>query len=497
MDTSREITEETVSRQAAGWRDLPAARSRTLPPLKLPVNVFWNFLGNVVQAISRLVLLVLIVKFCGLRGAGLWVAATAMSALAFTLSDLGLRPLLMYDVQRAFPFQDYFSLRSVCTLLAITGLALAGLFYYGFSHGLLIVLMVGLGRAFDSLSDICHGLLQREERMDRTGQGLCLRYSLGLLATLLVIALHGGILLAILVDALAAAAVFLGWNAPNARRLLAGFDFYPQDVGNEAEVLADQARTPGMWTLCAVRREMLALVRPHRGWLQLAWLSIPLGIVAFEISLMTNLPRFIVDALLGKEALAIFASLLQAAGCGVLFVNALGGAIAPRLSRYYQHGEGRKFAQLLNQYILITGLLGAIPVGLLCTQFGQHLLALLLSPEFLRDPLAARWLVAAAWVLYLTGPLGRGLDAVLRFRTHVVIRAFALLLMVAVIPPLTAAYGLKGAAGGLSLAVASTLPGYIIGIVAAWKSDKPHTLPSSRARQARRESKQSALTKAA
>ncbi len=227
---------------------------------------------------------------------------------------------------------------------------------------------------------------------------------------------------------------------------------------------------------------------PRRVWLSLLWLSIPLGIVAIEINLATNLPRYLVDSILGREPLAVFATLLQFAAAGMIFVQALGNALAPRLTRYYQSNERRRFWGLLARFLAMTTLLGILPLVLLWTEPGRNILAWIFCPQLLEDLAAARWLALSVCLLYVTGPLGRGVTSVLRFHAHVAIRGITLGLMLALIPPLATTYGLSGAAMGLTLALALTLPLYGWVIVMAWKTSgrRAIALPQKNDRSSRR-----------
>ncbi|MGQ9762671.1 MAG: lipopolysaccharide biosynthesis protein [Thermogutta sp.] len=432
-------------------------QSTTLPPLRLSHNFFWTFLGNIAQAVSRLLLLVIVVKWNGLETAGLWILTTSLCSSAFACSELGLRSFLVCDVRREYRFQDYYSLRFGLALVAILGLLLFGATTYGLGASLTILAIVALGRAFDSLSDICYGVLQREERMDRIGLGMILRYCGGTIGMSVSLALGYSLVVAASLDSLAAFLVYRFWSRQNAKRLLAGFAHLRK-------------------TAQAMPVEEVRLVSPRRLWLSLIGLSIPLGIVAIEINLATNLPRYLVDSILGRESLAVFATILQFAAAGMIFVQAMGNAFAPRLTRYYQAHRLRHFLMLWGRFIGMALALGMIPVVALWTAPGRTILAWMFSPRLLGDLPAIRWLTMAVCLLYLTGPLGRGVTSVLRFRSHVAIRGATLAMMLVVIPPLAKAYGLSGAAMGLTFALATTLPFYGWVILRAWNTRAEPTI---------------------
>ncbi len=61
------------------------------------------------------------------------------------------------------------------------------------------------------------------------------------------------------------------------------------------------------------------------------------------------------------DHLAIFASLLQLAGMGMIFVMAMGQTMSPRLARYYRQGDHQGFLRLLSGVTAVSALLGIVP----------------------------------------------------------------------------------------------------------------------------------------
>lgn len=459
---------------------------RALPPLGIHWNLAWVFSGNLVRSVGRAVLLVLLVKWAGWEAAGLYIAALAITGPVFAITDLGLRPLLINDVAREYPFQHYFSLRLVGAAAAWTIVAALGLLL-GYPFGrIALVLCAAAARFWDGASDILHGVLQREERMDRIGLSLVLRHLLGTAAFCGVIQLGGTVTWATAVDALSAVIVCLAWDLPNAKRLLHGLwrdeavphtaDGSPGAASPQRRQGTDLSAEAETWEATEPRREnplrnaeSVALVRPTRLWGSLIRHSVPLAITAFEINLITNVPRYVVESLLGPASLAIFASLLQLAGMGMIFVMAMGQTMSPRLARYYRQGDHHGFLRLLSGVTAVSALLGIVPWLIVMSGWGPRVLQWLFREDMARHQDMAVWVMGSAVILYLTGPLGRALDTLLRFKTHVAIRTAALLLVLVLVPPMTQRYGLWGAAVGFTLSQAVLLPLYMIAIAHAWR----------------------------
>ncbi|MGB9688015.1 lipopolysaccharide biosynthesis protein [Thermogutta sp.] len=447
---------DNTSEEATARQNLLVRQSSTLPPLSIRRNFAWYLSGNVTQAVSRLLVLVLLIKLGGLADTGRWVAAVALCAPIFAAFELGLRNLLVCDVQRRFLFQDYFSIRVVGASTACLVTPLAALVYTANPAFVGLVVVVAAGRMFDSLADIGYAVLQREERMDRIGAGFLLRYGLSLVGVAGALAMGGGVFAAACVDTLTAAGICFRWALPHASELLAGM------------ALSDRFSEANPACLLSSPVETVQFRRPHPGWLKIIWESLPAGVVNFEINLITNIPRYVVDMTLGKEALAVFASALQIAAVGQLFVSAMANALAPRLARCYHALELRRYVFLLSRFTGVTILFALLPLAVVETAIGQQLIAVILTPRILDDPAFLRGIVVAACVLYMTSVLGRGVESLGAFRQHMVIRGATVLFLLALLPVFTAWWGMRGTAVGLTLALAGSLPFYMAVIASTW-----------------------------
>ena len=101
---------------------------------------------------------------------------------AYLVMELVSGPSLAGVLASGRSFTDYLTLRLVTTLLALlimAGLVLVG----GYAPDLAAVLLVvGLAKAFEALSDIFYGLLQHHEQMDRIAISMMIKGALSLLA---------------------------------------------------------------------------------------------------------------------------------------------------------------------------------------------------------------------------------------------------------------------------------------------------------------------------
>ncbi len=405
--------------------------------------------GNAVDTLCQLGRAVVLAYLGGLELVGLIVLAYAVCAPINALASLSLRAAVVTDARREYLFGDYLALRLVMATLAFGVIATLGLTGYS-GQMVWLILLVGGAEFFKSISEMFHSFQQRHERMDRISISVMIvaLSTITVLAT--VVYFTGSILLALVGFPLITAGVLFGYDIPNGVRLLRA----------AASTTPTSERLRPRWDL--------------RTMLQLIWLTLPLGVVMMMISLTSSIPRCLIDYHLGPHALGVFASVLSLGLVGLKVVNAMGQSAGPRLATYYAAGKTTAYLRLLGKLVAIVGALGIAAV-LAVAALGEPILELLYHEDYSPYWRLAVYLMIAAALLYLTIPLGRAVEAMRRFKTHMLIRAMGILVMLGVMPGMIRAYGLEGAAGAMILSVACSVlgcAGVVLWAVRRERSDK-------------------------
>jgi O-antigen/teichoic acid export membrane protein len=397
----------------------------SLVRLSLRANVSWTFAGNVVYAACQWAMLVALAKLGSPQMVGQFALGLAVSTPIFMLANLQLRALQATDARHTYTFGDYLALRLAMTALALLLIgAVVMLSGYALPTAL-AVLAVAFAKAIEALCDVFYGLFQQHERMDGMSRSLMLRGALGLLALVAAIALTGSVLWGALALALAWAGVLLAYDMRNGRAMAGGR-------------LAARWHGPTL--------------------LRLARLAAPLGFVMMLIALNASVPRYIVQQVLGAEALGIFAAIAYIERAGTTLVGALGQAASPRLAQHHAAGNTRAFRALLGKLLGIGGAIGAggVLVALLA---GRPLLALLYEEAYARADVFA-WVMVAAGLWYMASFLGYAATArrIIGWQPVVLCAAVGVALLASVL--LIPAHGLSGAALAMVAAAAVALVGY-------------------------------------
>ncbi len=177
---------------------------------------------------------------------------------------------------------------------------------------------------------------------------------------------------------------------------------------------------------------------------QLAWLSLPLGVVGLLDSLNMNLPRYLIERSLGEAALGHFAAMAYVIVAGNMVVAALAHSAAPRLSRRYVR-DVAAFKRLVWKLVQFGAALSAFGL-LVALVAGRQVLTVLYRAEYGAHADVFAWLMLAAGLGYVARFLVCSMTAARYFKAQAPLYAGALLVLGGLsfwlIPP----FGLLGAA---------------------------------------------------
>lgn len=407
--------------------------TRGLKRLSMRKNFVWTFSGSVVYAACQWGMLTVLAKFGTPVMVGQFALGMALSAPVVLFAGLQLRNIQATDAKHLYAFGDYLGLRLVTTLLAFCAIAAIGVLGGYTGDTLAVILVVGLSKSVEGISEQFFGLLQQHERMDRAAMRMIVKGILALILLSVALFVTQNIVIAV-VGLLAANAIsLLAFDVPSARLVLQN--------NVQPNVPKDDSLHP-RWHRQTIKR--------------LALLALPLGFATMLTSLNANIPRYFVERFLGEYDLGIFAALAYVMVAGNTVVNALGLTISPRLAHFYSDQNPTSYARLLVKALAIAvacGVLGIV-VALLG---GRLLLSILYQPEYSTRSDVFTLLMVAAAFQYIASFMNYGLTAArqltIQLPLFICLTLITLLLSVILIP----ADGLQGAA--IAIIITSVLHG--------------------------------------
>jgi O-antigen/teichoic acid export membrane protein len=327
-------------------------------------NFSWTFVGNVIYSGCQWGMLVVLAKIGNPEMVGQYGLAMAIATPILALSSLQLRAVLTTDVREKVPFGEYLGFRLVTTVLSLLIIGAIPVVMHYRRESTLVVLIIGLGQALETLSDLYWGRMQFYDHMDRIAKSMIARALLGLGALGSTVYLTKSVVWGAVGLVLARATVLVFYDASKRAQLL------PRNVNRDeaVEVLASHHRAlKPRWNV-HTQGELLRT-------------SITLGVIAMLVSLLPNIPRYFIQGSLGERALGIFTATAFLVSSGSLIVNALGQSAFVRLAKHYSAGDVSGFNSLLLKLVGIAAVLGLGGIGV-AVFFGHLLLKLLYRPEY-------------------------------------------------------------------------------------------------------------------
>ena len=402
--------------------------------LSLRANFSWTFVGNVVYAACQWGMLAVLAKLGSPELVGQYTLGLAITVPVMSLATLKTRLVQATDARREYRFGDYFGLRLITTAMALLAIGVMVLVSGYSRETTLVILAVGIAKAFECISDVFYGLFQQRERMERVAKSRIIKGLLSLAALSVVTYLTGSVFWGVMALAFVWALVWVGYDVRSGASLLKPMPQPGSPVPDEGDPKAEIRPRWEIKTLAS-----------------LAWLALPLGIVVTLESLGTHIPRYFVERYMGVYLLGIFAPMAYLKRVGNTVIIALGLSACPRLAKYYAAGNGRAFRTLLLKLVGIGALLGGAGV-LVTIVVGREILTLLYQPEYAEYHTVFVMLMVAAGIDYVATFLDYGMTAARYFRLQMylfaVIVATAALACLWLIP----SSGLHGAATAVIIA---------------------------------------------
>jgi O-antigen/teichoic acid export membrane protein len=380
-------------------------------------NFSWTLVGNVFYSACQWGILIVLAKLGTPEMVGTFTFAFAVTAPLFMFFNLQLRVVQATDAQAQFTFNDYLGLRLASTVMALGSLAfIAAMLPYEHST-IVVVLIIGMAKAIESISDVCYGYMQQQERMDFIAVSLIGRGALSLILLVIGVMTFRTVLGGVIGLAVAWLVMLVGYDLRVMRRFVKTFT----EQGFQS-------------------------LKPIWQWQtqqKLMGLTLPLGFVMLLISLNTNIPRYFIEHFLSPRDLGIFAAIAYLMLVGSIVQGALAQAASPRLAKYYTDGRRRAFASLLFNLIGLGALLGGIGVGVTWL-LGKQLLTLLYKAEYAQYSDLLVWLMVAAALEYISAFLGTGITCARYFRVQVPLFATTAVVMAIACFFLIPSQGLSG-----------------------------------------------------
>ena len=362
----------------------------------------WLVGGNFVFAFSQWVILIFFARMTNQENLGQYALALAIVTPIFAVGNLQLRPLYILDVnsEQKYTYTHFYYLRLICSFIALACCLVLGLF---FNVSILVLLLVGLLKFFESYSDIIYAYYNAHDQTQLISKSLFLKGTLSVLAV--------------------AVGLYL-------------FDFYTALILFLFVYLVVWLFIDNLYIQKTQEIKKMSLD------LGIMKSAIPMGISLGIVTLQSNIPRLFLDQYASIEAVGIFTVLSYFIIVGSIFINSICQYLSPRLTHAWNHNRAY-FKKLLSMALLVAGGLGLIAI-FLSYFMGEFVLKLVYGAEYIAYADAFVLTMVAGFILYLATVLGYTLTAIGFIKQQVYLFSIVLIFSVLVSYLCIPEYGIVG-----------------------------------------------------
>jgi O-antigen/teichoic acid export membrane protein len=400
----------------------------------LRADFSWTFVGNAIYAGGQFLVLMLLAKLVSPELVGQYALGLAIVYPVMMLTNLQLRAVMTSDAHQQAHFGDYLGLRLLTTSVALVIIYVVTQ-VLGYDWKLtVVVLMIGVAYAVETISDVYYARLQLHDRMAEISKSLIVRALLSVLALAVITYISRSLLWGIAGVVLARVMVLFGY-----------------DICGRTHGLNEQSN----WL--SRNEELMPRfnLRVHR---ELLWVSFPLGVVVLLTALNSSVPSYFIQRGLGERDLGIFTAIGFVISVGNMAVVSLGQSAFTRLARSYAAGNFVAFTSLLAKLLAFGAALGVCGMTL-SKVAGRQILTILFRPEYAERADLLPWIMAVGGVLFMAQFLGFGLTAAGYYKSQVVLNVLGNVSLFAACYWLVARQGLLGATIAMLIAAIVQLAG--------------------------------------
>lgn len=312
---------------------------------KIKTKISWSLFGNIIYALSQWIIITLIAKFGASEDLGKYSLALAVTAPIVLFFNFQLRTILATDIKNEYKFTQYLGSRILHLTFSFLFIIPISLLYAGDKETVLLIILMGLVKYFESISDICMGYFQKKRRIDLVGKSQLYR---GILTTVVVGMLYvstNNLLLAI-----------LGLLIVMIMRI---FVYDLKHIKKFGEIV------PAF----------------DLSWINLLKMAFPLGVVSLINSLNTNIPKYFLEYYSGVSSLGIYSALSYILIAGSMLITPISLLVGPKLATLYNQKDIKKFIKINILLSLISLFIFSIIISIVYFQ-GENILNLLYGNEY-------------------------------------------------------------------------------------------------------------------
>ena len=311
----------------------------------LKSNFLWNTFGTLFYFATQWLLMLIVVKIeGGYVDNGLLTMCLAIGNVGFTIAAYSIRAYQITDTAGKFSSSDYISHRLINCAITFIGILIFCM-VKGYSPGEFWAIMAYLlFKVFEAISDVLHGIAQKNDRMDIIGKSFLMKGALTFIVFSVSYYLWESLLVSILGMVVVSGVVM---------------------------ILYDYKR--------ALRFGKLTLSINKAAYASLLIACFSLFIFGVSANLIPAILRLYLEGLEGKEILGKYASIAIPATIIQVGINYLYAPLITMFTKFYNELDKRFYKLMFGIFALILAF-GAVAL-VLAHLVGEQVLVMLFTPE--------------------------------------------------------------------------------------------------------------------
>lgn len=283
-------------------------------------SYLWNTVGSGLNAFYSPLFLMIVSRVLGIRDAGYFSLAFMTGMLLSNIGLFNVRSYQITDVLKSHADSVYLNARILTAGLMTICVCAYAFTKFGDKEMFFLILLLGLWRVPEVLSDVMHGTFQMNKRLDLAGKSLFIRACLCIVSFTLAIYIGKNLFIACALLVLMNILVFVFYDIRHYRRI----------CPNHVVIVFNQ--------------EVKDLI----------YSCFPLFLISLIYAFLMNAQRYTIDYFGTPEIQTLFSILvLPASMIWVVFVMML-SPILPKLAELYFSDRHKEFNRQIRNIVLIT-----------------------------------------------------------------------------------------------------------------------------------------------
>ena len=154
--------------------------------MNLRKSYFWNTIGSGLNSFNSLFFLIIVTRINGVKEAGIFTLSFATSCMLYIIAIYSGRTYQVTEIEKNIGDNEFITHRFISSIIMILVSFIFAILNRYNIYKFLIFIILCMFKCVEAISDVFHGILQKNERLDLVGKSLFIRSLLNILFFILL-----------------------------------------------------------------------------------------------------------------------------------------------------------------------------------------------------------------------------------------------------------------------------------------------------------------------